>query len=312
YKTGLSKDDFIKYFSEICFRAYKDERLTFTEDEFKDYFKKLKSDVDADDFLYDISYNLCMLLQEGRTYHFVHRSFQEYFSAVFIKEQEGKHLLKLGGFFEKHYDGEKRDNTLAMLYDMKPGLVETFIFAPFLEDLFERCKGEHGYWCFLEQMYSGFYYNGGLENEPDSNLYGFIKEKFPINYSVGFDGLPPCEDFVDETIIQVESEEHGLITMPESDYHPYPTNDGDLIINDPYIHGKECRVIGDTKEIAGYVYFVQVAELLDGRERYSELMESLDNDRFIFKAEYLAARQYLDDIKRRQRETDDDIDDLFS
>ncbi|MEL7656284.1 MAG: NACHT domain-containing protein, partial [Bacillota bacterium] len=192
YKTGLSKDEFIKYFSEICFRSYKDERLTFTGDEFKEYFKKLKTDIDADDFLYDISYNLCMLLQEGRTYHFVHRSFQEYFSAVFIKEQDNKHLKKLGEFFEKHYDGEKSDNTLAMLYDMKQSLVETFIFTPFLEELFEKCKGEDGYWCFLAQIYSGFYYNGGLENEPDSKLYGFIKDKFPIEYSIGFDELPSC------------------------------------------------------------------------------------------------------------------------
>lgn len=129
---------------------------------------------------------------------------------------------------------------------------------------------------------------------------------------MGFDGLPPCEDFVDETYIQVETEEHGVITMPESDYHPWPTDDGDLLINDPYIHDRYCRVIGGTEETVGYSYFVQVAELLDGSEQYSELMRALDDDRFLFKAEYLAARQYLDDIKRRQRESDDDIDDLFS
>lgn len=312
YKTGLSKDDFIKHFSEICFRSYKDERLKFTEDEFKDYFKKLKTDIDADDFLYDISYNLCMLLQEGRSYHFVHRSFQEYFSAVFIKEQDNKHLKKLGSFFENRYDGDKRDNTLAMLYDMKPSIVETFIFTPFLEELLEKCKGEDGYWCFLSQMYSGFYYNGGFENEPNSNLYGFIKEKFPIDYSIGFDGLPPCDDFIDETYIQVKTEEHGQITMPESDYHPWATDDGDLLIPDPYIHDKYCKVIGGTEETVGYSYFVQVDELLDGREQYDELMQALNDDRFVFKAEYLAARWYLDDMERRQRESDDDIDDLFS
>ena len=199
-----------------------------------------------------------------------------------------------------------------MLYDMKPSLVETFIFTPFLEELLEKCTGEDGYWCFLAQIYSGFYYNGGLENEPDSKLYGFIKDKFPIEYSIGFDGLPPCEDFIDETYIQVETEEHGVITMPESDYHPVQNDEGDLLISDPYIHGKECRVIGGTEETVGYSYFVQVDELLDGREQYSELIGALDSNGFIFKAEYLAARQFLDDMKKRQRESDDDIDDLFS
>jgi hypothetical protein len=316
FRTGLSKDGFKKYFSEFCFRTYKDERFSFTEDEFKEYFSKIDAEIDAEDFLYDISYNLCMLFQEGRAYHFIHRSFQEYFSAIFIIEQENKHYHKLVDFFERHYDGTKSDNTLAMLYDMRPQLVETFIIMPFLENLMEECGRNDGYWHFLRLIYSGFYYldvtfADDKQNDPDSNLYGFIREKLTLPDEIIYQ-LPPCKDFIDETYYTVETVELGEIIITDREWNPIPTEDGDLLLDVPNYSSETVQVIGDTAWSAGESYYVYMSKLLAGRDKYGELMQALNNDMFVFKAEYIATHVYLEDIKRRQRRTDDSVDDLFS
>jgi len=261
-----------------------------------------------------------MLLHEGRAYHFVHRSFQEYFAAVFIKELDDKKIQKLANFFDNRYDRAKSDCTLTMLYDMKPEMVENFIFAPFLEELFEQCKAD-GYWSFLDQMYSGFYYShsdvsdsfhAGMDNTPNSDMYDLIREKFCVDYHTSFDDLPPCDNFVDEAYIVVTTQEEGEIFMPESDYHTLPTEDGDLLLIDYPPEQVRGRLVGDEPETIGHSYFVQVDELYDNRETYAELLSALDDDGFILKAEYIAAQKYLADIKRRQKEADDDFDDLFN
>jgi predicted AlkP superfamily phosphohydrolase/phosphomutase len=61
----------------------------------------------------------------------------------------------------------------------------------------------------------------------------------------------------------------------------------------------------------GHSYFVQINEVLDDREKYADLVAALDDDRFILKAEYHADQKYLEDIKLRQKEVDDDFDELF-
>lgn len=65
-----------------------------TADEFADYYKKLNvreiandKKTTANDFLEDLCANLCLMYFEGNTYHFMHRSFQEYFCALFFSRR---------------------------------------------------------------------------------------------------------------------------------------------------------------------------------------------------------------------------------
>jgi hypothetical protein len=203
-----------------------------------------------------------------------------------------------------------------MLYDMRPQLVETFIIMPFLENLLEECEKKGGYWQFMNLMYSGFYYSfvdfsDVFHNDPTSNLYGFIRGKLPLPEEI-INELPPCKDFLDETYYTVETVELGEIIVTDREWNPIPTEDGDLLLDVPNYSSEMVQVIGDTAWSAGESYYVDMSKLLAGRDKYGELMQALNNDMFVFKAEYIAAHIYLEDIKRRQRRTDDNVDDLFS
>ncbi len=135
--TGLSVDDFADYFAEMCFRSYNDEKFELTAEEFAGYYDNLKARVTANDkkttardFLEDLCSNLCLMYYEGNRYHFTHRSFQEYFCALFFSKQKDKFIAKLGDFFERHQRRMYGDCTFYMLYDMITEKVEEYIFLP--------------------------------------------------------------------------------------------------------------------------------------------------------------------------------------
>ena len=60
----------------------------------------------------------------------------------------------------------------------------------------------------------------------------------------------------------------------------------------------------ETPEEAGWIYEFDVKRVRGGRD-YEDIISMLDNDRFIFKSEYNAARQYLESIKAKQQKYDD-------
>ncbi|MDP3012649.1 MAG: NACHT domain-containing protein, partial [Candidatus Subteraquimicrobiales bacterium] len=104
-KSKLSVDAFSDVFAEICFRTYRDEKFEFSMTEFEFYYQKLNTpyakSVLPEDFMHDLCYSLCLMYLESGKYYFTHRSFQEYFSAVFLSKQKDSVISKLGDFFEK-------------------------------------------------------------------------------------------------------------------------------------------------------------------------------------------------------------------
>ena len=133
-KTGLSADhkDITECFNKLNIRK-KDEDLKFT----------------SDDFIYDLQNNLCLLYYESGKYHFTHRSFQEYFCALYFSKQKDKALERIGESFEHRKYQSNSDKTFSMLYDMIPDKVEEYIFLPYLQKVFDKCSGPNGYWQYL-------------------------------------------------------------------------------------------------------------------------------------------------------------------
>lgn len=86
-----------------------------------------------------------MYRDDGK-YHFIHRSFQEYFCALYFSKQKDKNLRAIGDFFENRRLRSYDDKTFLMLYDMIPEKVDEYIFLPFLSELFNRCDEAAGYW----------------------------------------------------------------------------------------------------------------------------------------------------------------------
>ena len=302
WKTPYPRDEFKSLFAKICFMAYRDEHISFTAGRFKEYYKLFatRKDVSADDFLNDLSVNLCILMHEGHDYHLIHPSYLEYFAAVCVSELNEDSVRKLGSFIEQTYDRMKRDNMLVMLYDMKPALVEAALFAPFLEDLFAKCDAGNGYLGFVSLMYPNFVYMRGRTNEPyyneaDRKLFEFIKEKLRTSYTLTFDDLPNCNRFLYEVYLDVETSEGEVITIAEEDWHDI-IKSGNMNVKNPDGGGTKILLLYDTAKHVGSSYAANFDEAHANKDEMSEFFEVMENDCFLLKAEYHAAREYLAEI----------------
>ena len=302
-KTGLDIDAVEKYIAEICFRSYRDEKYDFTQDEFSAYFAKLPitgKTISARDFLDDLRYGLCIVYFEGGKYRFLHRSFQEYFAAVFMSRQTEEFLGRLGGFFERRYSNA----VFPMLYDIVPEKVEAFVFVPYLTSLLARCDAGDGYWTFLEEMYPIISYTDGEvedwdDNEPESYMFEFILKQLDTDYRLYVGHLPFYESLVTEEVKGYM----GPLAVE--------TKNGDTAVFEwPYYEMDEDEEPPEP-EIIGYKLEFDVAKVRQRPEKYAELLATLDDNSFIFKCEYNAARVYLDMLRDKMRERSDDLNDLL-
>jgi len=297
FKTGLSADEFSAYFSEFCFHTYRDRKFEFSDDEFARYFgmlrinEKAAKPVKADDFAHDLCANLCLLYQEGGKYHFTHRSFQEYFCAVFFSNQKENFLERLGGFFESRQKRLRGDQTFNMLFDMIPDKIETCILIPFLQELFNECDTTNGYWTFLEKMYPYIYYEKGdvdewSHNEPESYIFDCIIHSIKCEYTITCDDLPEDGDFLADEFGYVYEDEHSCTLVNLKDIP------------------REYPWLQEEPDVVGTAYELNVAEICHSRG-HEKIRKILNHDEFIFKAEYNAARAYLERMKATQAKDDD-------
>jgi len=301
YKSGLSSDVVADYFAEFCFHTYKDGKFEFTEQEFIRYYNVMQINdktANVHDFIHDICVNLCLMFQEGGKYHFSHRSFQEYFCALFLSKQKEVIFAKLGGFFEKMRKRMYGDHTFNMLYDMVPDKVETLILIPYLQELFDRCDKDEGYWTFLKIMYPCIRYEIGevgdyTYNAPQSYLFDFIIRLLDIRSDYECGDLPEYESLVEEVYgyLDIDEDVRELVSFStiESEY--------------PWVR--------EMPDVEGARYMFSIAYILDSGSEYLELIEMLNDNDFLLKCQYTEAREYLEGAKKKQANADEFFLDLL-
>jgi hypothetical protein len=117
-RSGLRIDEFSKFLSFFCINSYIAEKFEFTEIELIKYIEESISynsfNIDVEDAKFDLIESVCIVQYEDQSYSFVHRSFQEYFTAVYLTEcpEEFRDDF-LDTFRVRH-----ADNVLYMLYCM--------------------------------------------------------------------------------------------------------------------------------------------------------------------------------------------------
>lgn len=134
--SGLPSDLFKRVFSIFCFSSYVKGRIEFTHDEIIQELKtagKNISNFNADDYLEDIKSGVCLIFLDGIKYRFIHRSFQEYFSALYLKnlddnlqETACKNIIKKRRYTFAY------DSVFSMLLDMAPTRFEKNVILPYL------------------------------------------------------------------------------------------------------------------------------------------------------------------------------------
>lgn len=141
-KSSLSYDSFKKVFAYFCFVSYYQGKIEFTYDELVAILKKVNSIITFDPamYIFDLVNSICVLYKEGLNYKFTHRSFQEYFSAIFLKELSDVNMNKMGiDLIKKDYLKASNDNVFLMLRDMAEQRFEQNILLP----LFSECESEY-------------------------------------------------------------------------------------------------------------------------------------------------------------------------
>lgn len=303
-KTELTVDKFADYFAEFCSRTYHDEKFELTDEEFADFYYRLNernrnSDIKttAEDFLYDLCTNLCLMYMDSGKYHFTHRSFQEYFCALYFSRQKDRNLQAIGNFFENRRSRNYGDKTFPMLYDMIPAKIDEYIFIPFLSNFLKECEQNEGYWTFLNVMYPQIIYEKGETNSgtifsPVSYLYEFIKRTF-FDSDLDLGVLPFYESLVIESYGYMEDEDSGrtLVNLRE--------------VPSEYIYE-----YGEPNPV-GWVLEIDIEDVRQKPYLYNALLDVLDSEDFALKKEYRSVQLCLDTLKANLKPKGDSLFDLF-
>lgn len=327
--TKLTPEEFAKYFAQFCARTYADEILEFDEMSFSSYMKKAlkgsyaeQQGVSAHDFLLDLTDNLCIMYREGNKYFFIHRSFQEYFAAVYFASEYDAKLYNVGMFFEKRQHRSYTDRTFDMLHDMIPEKVERFIFFPFLEKLLTDCaKAKNSdYWDFLERQYPALYYDEGNTgesylNEAQSFLYKTIVKSKQLGSMTDIDDVAwpkqvsnlPAREWVYANQVFLEYEAYEK--YPDPDAIPEELlEDCQLIFRDE-LPSQYSDYFGEP-ETEGLTIEIEIYDLRKNPSNYAELCSFMESSSFPLMEEYENIKAYYLQLKT-DADKEKDSEDLF-
>ena len=265
------------------------------------------------DFLLDLTQNLCIMYREGDNYGFIHRSFQEYFTAVYLMSGYDSNLKDVGEYFEDVNGGRNYgDKTFDMLYDMIPDKVEHFIFLPFLEEKFSKWKDsdpDEIYWNYLEDVFSSIYIEQGRTDCDSPNgalsfLYQFIVRTKKLESEVIINDLQwPFEvvAFTDIEWVEAYSE-----FIDDSGFKKYP--DPDNIPNKALLHGMliekdslpaEYEAYFGEPIIEGRTIEIEIGEFRKKSAKYPHVKEFITNRSFPLREEYERLKKYYENLKNR-------------
>jgi hypothetical protein len=301
FKSALDMEDFSDYFAEFCFHSYRESKTEFTDIEFADYFDRLQINdfgVKSADFAFDLYANLCLMLLDGNQYSFTHHSFQEYFCALFFSKQNEKFMRRLGDFFELHKERMLGDRTFDMLYDMARVKVEANILIPYLQELFGECDEGNGYWTFLKRIYPVITYEKDEMNDyttivPTLYLYGFVAHLLNVDWKLHCEDLPENDNFL--------INEYGSVHTRDGNFELVSIDDMKKIF-------AEYDYLQEEPEAEGWRYQFTIDQV---HNRFEHITEVLEDDRFVFKMEYDAARRYFDELVSKHQRKDDFFAGLF-
>ncbi|MFD0942921.1 NACHT domain-containing protein [Savagea faecisuis] len=330
-KTNVSSDVIVDYFAKICFLSYKDEKYEMTESEFCNYLERCQKSapvkINAHDYLYDLSNNLCLLIPEGGKYYFLHRSFQEYFCARNLKSHfekvstNKKESMSAGliKFFDRPYSSD--DTVLDMLHDMIPEKVEEYILIPFLEGLLdETLSDDNAFWDFLIKMHPKLRiwsehheiidYDDETDESYDESYYDFS-----IDDNGAFLANSKLYFFIIDTLIQFDLDETTYYDNGEiMNMVPRILEEFNKIEEDEVgQHSSVYSELGNTDfvEFSTFTkfdndYWFSLEKIRENAERHPILLSLINNKDFLYRRVFDVLRDYLHNLKKTQQTVDDE------
>jgi hypothetical protein len=130
--TKFPIDVFKKRLASLCVLTYIDEKFEFSHSDLLEYISKSAkldgAEFDAEAFLKDLLESVCIMQQDGLAISFTHRSFQEFFTAVYLSNMA---LDKLKALLPRLASRES-DSVFTMLIDMNRDALEEAYVVPMI------------------------------------------------------------------------------------------------------------------------------------------------------------------------------------
>ena len=168
--SRLEIDEFESAFRTFCFQTYAMSKVAFLAPDLVELARtsltQARISVSPGDFINDCKKSLCLLQEDGIYTSFVHRSFQEYFSARYLSSYGGEEYKLL---VDEVVTRSFSDNTFRMLWQIDPEDVLRRWCLPKVEELKEELEtlntdDEEAVLVYLRKYASSAYFNPATGN----------------------------------------------------------------------------------------------------------------------------------------------------
>ena len=142
FKTELQEniETFKRVFSYFCLITYYDEVFEFSEQTLRDYVEKAIEvslvDLKPEDFIDDMCNAVCIIVRDGNSYIFPHRSFQEYFAAYCLSYVSTKSIMNAVDKFSNR----SNDQVIMMVSEMSPEKLRSEYIVPKSSNILKYAK----------------------------------------------------------------------------------------------------------------------------------------------------------------------------
>lgn len=151
-RSGLNKEQFISILSMFSILSYFESKYEFSQEyinEKLDQISKVKKHLifKNDKIIFDLNINICILLKDGLVYKFHHRSIQEYFAALYIKnikkESKNKIYNKISSVYWSGWDSREHFNLMSFLVELDEYHFVKFIISPAIDRIMRINAGQN-------------------------------------------------------------------------------------------------------------------------------------------------------------------------
>jgi hypothetical protein len=143
-QSKLSQEQFEEILKAFCFLSYFDSRIDFDFDYINRTLKTVKSKInkfefDNNKFIYDLKSAIALWTEDNGIYGFAHRSLQEYFAALFIKNLNPEANERAYKKIIEKFSDDKRawevENFLSLCSEMDEVNFSKFYYLPLLNEI---------------------------------------------------------------------------------------------------------------------------------------------------------------------------------
>ncbi|OUQ35664.1 NACHT domain-containing protein [Faecalibacterium sp. An122] len=165
-RSHLSYENFKTIFAYICFKSFFKDDFEFSDVSLRHYIELAKIkypglSFTAEEFQEDLTLSVCMLIKDGLTYHFIHRSFQEYFAAWYTcKLTDHEQIKLLTAYLSEtaHLSNiNSTDKYFEILFDLQPDKVNKILLCPGIKKLKALYQNEGFSIHLLSSLFYGFF-----------------------------------------------------------------------------------------------------------------------------------------------------------